>query len=316
MSPAQTDVLRAFRSADFRDLARQALRQGWTAYVRQGGHVDVVNPAGVVVQLSATAHTAGPVLAGKRHEFERAGLTLGGHHRTRRYRRGTAAPKPDGLWAATPSTPEVPTVTEIPNLPAPDVRWPLLRQVAHENRSGAEKAGGKYALKPGTSDVVEVAGYEVTIAERVDGKWLAYTRDLAKVSRRRQFMDTGRTAILEKVELSLRNDPPVVTPDETVPRPAPAPRPAQAPKTKANGAAAHPEAPAGSPTVWRAVGLDPADYPTAAALDALHAAAAPAIAALMAAGKTDAANLITAELDLTPTEAELLRLWQTVVRGG
>jgi hypothetical protein len=128
--------------------------------------------------------------------------------------------------------------------------------------------------------------------------------------------ERGRTAILEKAEVSLRAEPPVVTPDEALPRPTKAPRPAQAPKTKANGVAAHSDEPAGSPTVWRAVGLDPADYPTAAALDALHAAAAPAIAALMAAGKTDAANLITAELDLTPTEAELLRLWQTVVRGG
>src|SRR5262245_8727700 len=77
-------LLRSFRSADFRHLTRAALRQGWEAYLRPGGHVDVVSPAGAIVQLSMTAHTGGPVLAPKRREFERAGLVLGGHHQTRR----------------------------------------------------------------------------------------------------------------------------------------------------------------------------------------------------------------------------------------
>ena len=298
-----TDVLRAFRSPDFRDLTRKALDQGWVAYLRAGGHVDVVSPAGTIVQLSTTAHTAGPVLRPKRHEFERAGLMLGGPHRSRRANRGlTPIPEAATMTTDTPKT----------DAPPPTNGWHVIRTVTPQARPGADRHGGIYSYR-GSIDVIDVDGYEVSIGQRVDGKWQAYTRDTTKASNRRQWLDTnGRTHLLERVRDGLRADPPTLT----APTAATAPEPAPTPRIGTNGATVHEAVPAPAPTVWRAVGLDPSDYPMAAALDTLHSAAGPAIAALMAAGKTDAANLITAELDLTPTEAELLRLWQAVVRGG
>ena len=79
-------VLRGFRSPDFRALARKATEQGWDLFVRGGGHVDCVSPQGTIVRLSATAHTAGPVLIPKRREFEKAGLVLSRFKRSKKHR--------------------------------------------------------------------------------------------------------------------------------------------------------------------------------------------------------------------------------------
>lgn len=65
--------------------------------------------------------------------------------------------------------------------------------------------------------------------------------------------------------------------------------------------------------VWVSARPDPAAYPIAHNLDLLDRRVGPAIEALEAAGKTDAAALIRAELATTPAEAELLRLYRELM---
>lgn len=63
---------------------------------------------------------------------------------------------------------------------------------------------------------------------------------------------------------------------------------------------------------WSVVRVDPSEFPIASTLSALHDSVQPAIAALIAAGKSDAAALLRGELELTPVESELVRLWAEV----
>jgi hypothetical protein len=92
---------------------------------------------------------------------------------------------------------------------------------------------------------------------------------------------------------------------KTAAEPTAAPKPSnQAPK--ANGAAVADPA---AFSTWAAVKIIDAEYPIAAALAELDRQVAPAIEALQAAGKTEAAELVRDELAKTPAEAELVRLW-------
>jgi hypothetical protein len=58
--------------------------------------------------------------------------------------------------------------------------------------------------------------------------------------------------------------------------------------------------------------VDPDDYPIARALDDLERAVMPAVLALEAAGKSEAAELIRVELAKSPAEVELLALYREV----
>jgi hypothetical protein len=64
------------------------------------------------------------------------------------------------------------------------------------------------------------------------------------------------------------------------------------------------------------VQVDREEYPLAAALSSLEDTVRPALAALQAAGKGDAADLLLQEvLNRTPVEEELLSLFRRVTRG-
>jgi hypothetical protein len=132
--------------------------------------------------------------------------------------------------------------------------------------------------------------------------------DHTKKSGRRQWMSKdGRDALVDRINSDLAtghetraSTPAFVT--ERIPEPVAAVAQAisDAPPKSRNGGSVS----------WHAVAVDPEEFPLAAALDDLDAKVMPALAALEAAGKIDAAGLLRAELDMTPVEAELLRLWR------
>lgn len=282
-----TSVLRSFRSPDFRDLVRQALRQGWVPYQRPGGHLDVVNPAnGAIVQVSTTAHTGGPVLRPKRREFERAGLVV-----HRRHQVASGGPNMTESHAFHELPPKVPEA-------APEVEslgtHPVVNRTAHRPK------GGAFALV-GQAEVLTIHGVQVTVVERADGVFIARTPDVAKGKGVRTWSagptTGGRDAAVAKATAALAQDLAPEAPPEVVAR-----IPESVPHT--NGAA--------SAATWAAVRVDPEDYPLAVALDNLESSIAPALVALEAAGKVDAAALIRAEVATTPVEDELLALWRSV----
>ena len=135
-------------------------------------------------------------------------------------------------------------------------------------------------------------------------------------SGRRQWMSKdGRDALVARIERDLLEDRPARGEQSTgaavnPPTAAPTLPPFVAervPERYTNGT--DPD------TSWRAVAVAQAEFPLASALDHLHASVAPALEALEAAGKVDAAGLLRSELALTPTEQELLRLWRRVTHG-
>jgi len=176
-------------------------------------------------------------------------------------------------------------------------------QVEVRHRKGAQSKGGRYALA-GPLEVLDVGGYQVKVGSRADGAWVAYTRDKAMRQGRRSWYDRDRDALLAKVAADVVARPPALD--------APAP----APEAEWPGLTEHLDpAPVLAAGDWHVVHATPGEYPMAAALDALDASLAPALAALEAAGKTDAADLIRAEVSRTPLESELLALYRRVLRG-
>lgn len=111
---------------------------------------------------------------------------------------------------------------------------------------------------------------------------------------------------------------------EPVPPPAPDPEPEPEPVPEPDAVVT--VWPNGSATVeegrldrvqaaWHVVRAEPGEYPLAEALDHLDTALAPGLAALEAAGRQDAAELVRAELVRTPLEEELLALYRRVMTG-
>jgi hypothetical protein len=271
----------------------------------------MVNPAnGQHVTLSASAQTGyGHTLANTRAAFRRAGLDLDVSRRSGR---------PRGIPATTPIPEERPMATDPTGVDAGLARNP--GRLHLETR----KAGGKYALVA-PKQPVAIAGHRVLIGERADGNWVAEMAWPAMKSGRRQWMsEKGRDALVARITRDLETghlsrpgglvEAAPVPGAEVIP-PASAPslppfvaeRVHEQAQARANGSA-------GTHT-WRAVGVDAAEFPLAAALDHLQASIAPALDALEAAGKVDAAALIRAEVATTPVEAELLRLWRRVTTG-
>jgi hypothetical protein len=271
-----------FRAPEFRDLAREAMSQGWDVYQRKGGHVSAVNPqTGARVDLSATAYS-GPVVSAKRRDFIRAGLDIDPRTGHRPRHRQEA---PMQVHDVTPATPAAVT--------------PLEAREVQSRPNAPQPAGGKYAMR-GAQEVLDVGGHRVVIGERQDGVWMAYTRDLGLKARRRTWYSSeGRDALVAHVSQDVADRPPVLEDLVAITPPVEAAAPS-------NG---------GTGPGFHVVQADPEEFPLAAALDSLDANLAPALEALAAAGKGDAVALLQAEVVRTPIEEELLALYRRVMRG-
>jgi hypothetical protein len=179
-------------------------------------------------------------------------------------------------------------------------------EVPVANRPGAQRQGGRFATVH--REEVEVAGLAVRLSRRADDVWMASIPDTSKVQGRRAwYSSVGREDVLSKVAASMaaEEDQAVA---ESGARLADVhlPEDAQAVQEVLNG---------GPLGAWHVVQANPEDYPHAAALDRLDASLAPALAALEAAGKADAAGLLRAEVTRSEVEEELLALYRRVMRG-
>lgn len=321
-------TLRGFRAPELRELARRAVQDGWDMYTRPGGHVDVVNPAnGAVVRLSSTGYAGPSQLKPKRHEFEVAGLDLRSKAERRRAARLTRL-------RVVRATPPLPALTAEPGFGGRSIEVPDMTQqhlpVAEERRPHARLAETHPKYRDGSTvfvsdEIAVIAGERIRIRGQAGGgligwtppeanmadrkTWSVGTRDLAKRPRTpeqqraeleakvRQWVADGKPAPVQISRTRKEPDMPgtngaaPVEPDDAL-------------------AAATARASDRTGVIWTTARVDPAEYPIASALADLHRSIGPALAALEAAGKTDAASLVRAELANTPAEAELLRLWQ------
>lgn len=288
-----TGVLPAFRSPDLRDLAREAIRQGGHARLSGGGHVLLTNPAtGDRVSLSTTAATSrmGHTLGNSRRSLERAGLLPRRH----------------------PQRQEVRV----------DAAMPVIESGAtHAPRPGAQRAGGKFA-RTTEVEVQAVQGHRVRLWGRADGMWVAETPEPSTARGLRSWYADSRDAALAKVRGGI----------DTPPRPRRGGRVAKADLealvATADAEPVDPESESVAmhglpplvaervPARFHVVQVDREEYPLAAALSSLEDTVRPALAALQAAGKGDAADLLLQEvLNRTPVEEELLSLFRRVTRG-
>lgn len=218
------------------------------------------------------------------------------------------------------------TEQEAPTTPEPEATAEAVL-----NHPGGQSAGGKYAVV--AAETVDLNGTPLRIRTRADGQLWGWIADPRVKGGRRAFVSTKG----DRAEVIARAT-------EVVEGRGPAPKVVR--RRKASGAATptNPETPATTPEtapsdpepvigdrhapepterrnggprpsggVWAAAYVDPADYPVARALDELDRLVVPAIEALRAAGKADAAELVKAELGRTPAEEELLRLYQEVM---
>lgn len=287
---AVSALLRSVQSDMVRDLARRAVDQGWDLYPNGGGHLAAVNPdTGARVTL-ATSAGGGHATSNVRAAFARAGLDLRSKAERRRSRRQEVRPM------------QVRDVT--PTVPAPVV--PMEAREVQSRPNAPQAAGGKFAMR-GPQEVLDVGGFRVVIGERQDGVWMGYTRDLGLRARRRTWYSSdGRQALLDRAAQDVADRPPVLD--------APAPEEEPAPADTVEEATAAVES--GPLAGFHVVQADPEEFPLARALDRLDVSMAPALAALEAAGKGDAAALVRAEVSRTPLEEELLALYRRVMTGA
>jgi hypothetical protein len=273
------DALPHFRSPELRELAREAIRQGAHTRITGGGHYLVTNPTtGQRVSLSTTAADSrkGHTLGNARRQLERAGLVRPRHRQ------------------------EVPVEVRTISTQSGGV---------HSPRPGAQRAGGKFA-RVGDVEVLEVQGHRVRLWERQDGQWVAETPWEGTARGLRAWYGPGREATMAKLQEGLD------TPVEVRPHARKADAPAAAPEPEARQEEAPVPALAPVPArSYRVVQADAEEFPLVAALDGLDTTLAPALAALEAAGKRDAADLIRGELTRSPLEEEALGLYRRVMRG-
>lgn len=312
---SQTQVARLFRSPELGRLATLAVAQGWDVARLSGGHVAATNPrTGARVQMSGTGYVTRGTLRAKVHEFVQAGLDPDWTRKADRARQ---------RQEATPMQ-----VHDVPRTDPPPVTEVGTREVIR-NPGVHLTQGGRYAYV-GAQEVLDVAGYQVRLGLRADGTWVATTPDATQKRRVRQWYAQDREAVLGRVAEGVVARPP----DPNIPPRKPqAPRrtedPSQGVRVEAAPGVDSPPTPvvdrlararqagyqspdAGS---FHVVQADPAEFPLAAALDALDVAMAPALAALDAAGKADAAGLLRGELVRSAVESELLALYRRVLRG-
>jgi hypothetical protein len=263
---AMQSVIRAIGSDQVRDLARQAIGQGWDVYSTGGGHLAVVHPAtGAQVTLSRNAG-GGHAIANVRQAFARAGLDLRSKSERRRAHRQEVRAMQARDVTETPTPP--PTVVAKPEAPAPvHLTTPHL-------------------FEPGDDTARDARGHVLRLC-RLCGK-------------------AGQSPLHRPARIAEAERPKVAVSERLVAYQAPAPAAPETPKAKGNGAA-H--------SSYHVVSATPEEFPLAAHLAALDASVAPAIVALEEAGKTDAAALLSAELERSPLEEELVALYRRVMAG-
>lgn len=350
MTTAQqiNSTLRGFRAPEMRDLARRAVQDGWDLYTRPGGHVDVVNPAnGAVVRLSSTGYAGPSQLKPKRHEFEVAGLDLRSKAERRRADRLTRARAAARrvLAATPPPAPNVDPGIDGRAIEVPDVTQQRLQIEADTHRPPPPQSGEAHArYRDGSTmfisdEIAMVDGVRLRIRQQRGGALIGWTPPEASIYDRKSWsvgprplsktapprtLEEQRAELEAKVRDWIAAGKPPRKPQPTRPANERSQAVREAAMTKGNGVAPQPDAedlateaalvatghlrPGG--VVWTTARVDPAEFPIASALAELHRAVGPAIAALEAAGRADAAALVRAELANTPAEQELLRLWQ------
>jgi hypothetical protein len=303
-------IARLFRSPELRGLAALAAAQGWDIYKRDGGHVSAVNPRnGAQVLMSGTGYVTHGTLAAKRQEFARAGLDL---EWSRKAARAARRHRQEARM-------------QVHALDRPDPA-PITAQDTVEvaRKAGAhQSAGGRFAMV-GDLESLDVGGFAVKLGHRADGTWMAYTRDLALRARRRTWYNRDRDALLAHMAEDVVARPPLLEAPEPEPEieaawagldehlDPPTPEPGTDPGPAAGTGSGRLDRAAGA---WHVAHVEAGEYPLAEGLDALDQAMAPALAALDAAGKSDAAALLRGELTRSPVEAELLALWRRVMRA-
>lgn len=335
-----TSVLRSFRSDVLRDLARRALDQGWDAYPTGGGHLRLVNPAnGGMVEMSTSAGGSryGHDQRNVRVALARAGLDLRPKADRRRDRiaagRRRAArehPIEEVPMMTTPAPKAEPTPTPAAKAPSdPFARVPgsqrSLEIDGRKVQTWKAKNGGAWALvgapdgssvrQPGNKGFSDRHGDEAEVMRRVR-EYIASGAVPEHRQRRAGPVDRHQATPEEIASFGHKNGaggPAVPNVGAGGRRPTAAELPAPVPTAGPDSPAAPTIPPSVAPeAVWASVRVDPADYPIAASLANLARQVGPAIEALEAAGKVDAAALVRAELAQTPAEAELMRLWVEV----
>lgn len=334
------DTIRGLRAPELRDLARLAVRDDWDLYTRPGGHIDVVNPInGAVVRLSSTAYAGPQTIRSKRHEFQQAGLDLRSKAERRREKRivraslNGRAPIVPPLQVEASSSEVSPMVQQ--NLPVEEHRPPA----PGKGEAHARYRDGRTVF---ISDEIAVIGdARVRIRQQAGGALVAWSPPEADIYNRKAWSVSpkgspggqsggGRARTLDEQRALLEAKVRDWIADGKPERKHQPSRPANERSVetrekvvgKGNGLAevevgvgavlAEPPTAAQErrSAIWTTARVDPSDYPIAVALDELERAVEPAVAALEAAGKTDAANLVRSELTKTPAEAELLALWR------
>ena len=304
-----TTTLRGIRSDKLRDLARDALDQGFRIDQTGSGHPVLVSPSGDRVWFSTSTSS---------RDFHglancRAGLIRAGYVPRDRRPKGPLEPSRQEVEMIQPTT-----------------------------KRGDERGGFTFVSRGRavSAEDVTVDGQPFRIRVNGDGSINATTLRRSK-QRSWQRKDGDRDELVRTLATFVQtvdpwevptieperkpyvngharaevDVPPTPEPEPTPePTPDPTPEPEPAPSSTESdwpGLDEHVDRPRTSVVVSAFVDL--AAYPIAIALDELDRIVSPAVEALEAAGKPDVADLVRGELAKTPAEAELLALYREVM---
>jgi hypothetical protein len=319
--------LRGIRNERLRSLAEDAIGQGFRVIQTGSGHPVLASPSGERVWFSTSASDGYHVVANVRASLMRAGYIP-------RDRRGQKATPPVAVEDRGPAVDELHSEDEQMTQPG--------HAFVGEKPKVATAGGYTFASKGKSVDAADViiGGQPFRIRYNADGSANSTT---LRRSPQRSWQSRGgdlarlRASMAAFVAENGGWEPPM--PDTEIPGPmnghatdaelaevVSAARARAVVETTARAAKAEPEprvdepepaaeddAPGGDAGgVWVSAFVDPGAYPIAKALDELDRAVGPAILALEAAGKADAAGLVRSELARTPAEAELLALYREV----
>ena len=298
--------LRGIRSDRLRELAHDAIEQGFAIVQSGSGHPMLVSPEGRRVWFSSSTSSRDfHGLANARAALIRAGY-VPPERRGRQSR--PASPPPDIEVVRQDDEP----ITREDQMPS---QHPYL-----ETKPKVADRGGYTFVSKGKAVAAEdvfVGGQPFRIRTNADGS-LNVTTLRRRGQRGWQRKDGDRAALIRTVAGWVRTVEPWEDPmpDTAYTNGHAAAElgalPASA-EAIADALEVEPE-PVVEPrsSVVIAAFVDPGDYPIARSLDELERAVEPAILALEAAGKSDAAALVRGELAKTPAELELLALYREV----
>lgn len=282
---AVSALLRSVQSDLVRDLARRAVAQGWDLYPNGGGHLAAVHPVTGAQVTLATSAGGGHATENVRAAFRRAGLDLRSKAERRRSRRQEVHPMQ--VRDVTPAPPPLPVV------PIPEAE---------------DRRRGRLPTNLASREALDIGGRRVVIRQGTGGRWSASTRDAAYKTGRRSWAGLDRDAMVDRIARDLAEE--AAAEEAAVEESATRLADVHLPDPEAVAAVE------GGPLAgFHVVQADPEEFPLAAHLAALDAAVAPALAALEAAGKVDAAGLLRAEVERSPLEEELVRLYRRVMSG-